>query len=99
MPVKETRVSREGRTIENIHRGEHAPFTMDSQRPIKKQKLELSDKDVDDSGSGDGSSISDHSAGNVKEENGFRINQEYARRFEHNKKREERHRREFSDWL
>ncbi|KAI9780201.1 MAG: KRRI-Interacting protein 1 [Peltula sp. TS41687] len=58
---------------------------MNTQRPTKKQKLELDDEDIDGSGDGDDSST---------EENGFRINQEYARRFEHNKKREERHRLE-----
>lgn len=71
---------------------------MDMQRPIKKQKLELDSEDVDDSESGDDAVTSGQLTGKVTGENGFRINQQYARRFEHNKKREERHRRESCGW-
>lgn len=62
-------------------------------RPAKKQKLELDDDDSegDTATSRDNPAGGDHTA-----ENGFRINEEYARRFEHNKKREERHRCESS---
>lgn len=51
-------------------------------RPAKKTKL------LDDS---DGDSDSDSEAGGVS----LKINEDYARRFEHNKKREEQHRRTF----
>jgi protein KRI1 len=54
---------------------------------INKQKL------LDDS---DTSSSEDESGGGAQlEEPGFKINEEYAKRFEHNKKREELQRREF----
>ena len=51
-------------------------------RPAKKTKL------LDDS---DGGSDSETEAGGVS----LKINEDYARRFEHNKKREEQHRRTF----
>jgi protein KRI1 len=43
----------------------------------------------------DSSSSEDESGGALLEEAGFKINEEYAKRFEHNKKREELHRCKF----
>lgn len=57
--------------------------------PVAETKANL----LDDS---DSASSSDDSEGGVKvelEEPGFSVNQEYAKRFEYNKKREERQRR------
>ena len=50
----------------------------------KAQLLDDSDSDSNDGGA----SIEDP---------GFTVNEDYARRFEHNKKREERHRREWNN--
>lgn len=50
--------------------------------PNKRKLLDDSDSDSDDAGATIGGS-------------GFKVNEEYARRFEHNKKREEKHRRTF----
>lgn len=51
-------------------------------KPNKRNLLDDSDSDSDDAGATIGGS-------------GFKVNEEYARRFEHNKKREEKHRRTF----
>ncbi|KAI9882821.1 MAG: hypothetical protein M1823_005434 [Watsoniomyces obsoletus] len=58
----------------------------------KKRKLMFDEDSSDDSS---GSSISDEEEANGEEEEpAFKVNEEYARRFEHNKKREEMHRLE-----
>lgn len=44
----------------------------------------------------DSDSSEDESVGGAPLESGFKINEEYAKRFEHNKKREELHRCKFS---
>lgn len=57
-------------------------FKINMEPPAKKPR-KLLDDDSSDSGDEDGGvSIGNHDAG-------FKINEEYARRFEHNKKREE----------
>ena len=68
-------------------------------RATKKLKSLL----TDDNGSGDEGNSSPHSVGILENrealssgENVFTVNQEYARRFEHNKKREELQRCEYS---
>jgi hypothetical protein len=43
----------------------------------------------------DSDSSEDESVGGAPLESGFKVNEEYAKRFEHNKKREELHRRKF----
>jgi protein KRI1 len=58
-----------------------------SERPAKKAKLLLSDDD----GSPSGSEVDGQNG--VKLDS-FQINEEFAKRFEHNKKREEQHRLE-----
>lgn len=50
----------------------------------------LLDDDISEDGTGSGTSEGDLS----ERQSQFKINEEYARRFEHNKKREELHRRE-----
>ncbi|CAH0028889.1 unnamed protein product [Clonostachys rhizophaga] len=54
---------------------------MGSSAPAKRKLLDDSDSDSDDGGA-------------QIQESGFKVNEEYARRFEHNKKREELHRLE-----
>jgi protein KRI1 len=49
----------------------------------KRKLLNDSDSDSDDGGA-------------ALEDNTFKVNEEYARRFEHNKKREERQRRKYA---
>ncbi|KAI9679748.1 MAG: KRRI-Interacting protein 1 [Caeruleum heppii] len=72
-----------------------AIFTESRARPAKKQKLML-----DDDGSSSGTNgLDDHASVSRDSVNGttgsaFQINEDYARRFEHNKKREEKHRLE-----
>lgn len=62
----------------------HAAATKDKPSSSNKRKLiDDSDSDSDDGGAAIGSA-------------GFKVNEEYARRFEHNKKREEKQRRTFS---
>lgn len=57
--------------------------------PAKKQKKQLLDDDSSDENELDGgTSLSNGDAG-------FKVNEEYARRFEHNKKREELQRRSY----
>lgn len=60
----------------------------------KKAKLEIKSNFLDDD------SDSDDSNGGAKlEEPEFKVNEEYAKRFEHNKKREELQKRMFYDTL
>lgn len=67
-------------------------FTME--RPAKKAKLELlSDSDESDNDTQQGVKLPVSSSGKSANE-GFKINSEYAKRFEHNKKREDLHRLE-----
>jgi protein KRI1 len=54
-------------------------MAFESTKPTKRKLLDDSDSDSDDGGA-------------AVEGSGFAVNQEYARRFEHNKKREERQR-------
>lgn len=54
-------------------------MAFESTKPAKRKLLDDSDSDSDDGGA-------------AIEDSGFAVNQDYARRFEHNKKREERQR-------
>ncbi|PTB61308.1 hypothetical protein BBK36DRAFT_1207819, partial [Trichoderma citrinoviride] len=62
-------------------RTSHAAIKDKPSNPNKRKLLDDSDSDSDDAGAAIGSS-------------GFKVNEEYARRFEHNKKREEKQRLE-----
>ena len=82
-----------------------SPPTAGSESPPKKVNL-LQDDDLSDSDSEKSESGKDTQQDDVLSAQGlgFSINQDYARRFEHNKKREELHRRtcspfEFLDLL
>lgn len=58
--------------------------------PSKKSRTLLDDDSSSDSGSESGGVRIDNN------DNGFKINEEYARRFEYNKKREERQQRMYA---
>ena len=80
-----------------VERGLRSPeSSLDPKRPTKKPKLDLGDENSESDRT---STISVEVAGNTIEKGVFRINDEYARRFEHNKKREELHRREYDNLL
>lgn len=63
-------------------RGDNPNLTKVEERPAKKAKL-LDDSDDDDDDNEDVGGVA------------LKVNEEYARRFEHNKKRAERHRCEY----
>lgn len=66
-------------------------------RPTKRLKALLEEDDTSDEEKSVSGNAGGEPAGNDASEsggNGFKVNQEFARRFEHNKKREELHRRE-----
>ncbi|KZF23523.1 hypothetical protein L228DRAFT_267520 [Xylona heveae TC161] len=65
----------------------------DNTRPTKRAKL-LDDDSSDNSDSEEAGGVILSKDDDDKDEAGFKINKEYARRFEHNKKREEMHRLE-----
>lgn len=62
-----------------------------SDRPAKKAKLMLDDSDNSDGSDSDG--LNGVSLSNDPKEVLLKVNEEYARRFEHNKKREEKQQR------
>lgn len=65
-------------------------------RPQKKAKALLEEDDIsmeDDSSASNAGGISLREKDYKANGTGFRVNEEFARRFEHNKKREELHRR------
>jgi protein KRI1 len=71
-----------------------AQAPVNGSKKFKKDTLEIKPKLLDDS---DSSSSEDESDGGAKlEDTGFKINQDYAKRFEHNKKREELQKRKCS---
>lgn len=72
----------------------HLP-AVDGNKKVKHEKNPQLKKPnlLDDSDSSSGEEESGGVA--LLEEPGFKINEEYAKRFEHNKKREELHRREY----
>jgi protein KRI1 len=66
--------------------------SLNGSKKVKHEVIKSKPKLLDDSDSS--SASEDESDGGAKlEDPGFKINQEYAKRFEHNKKREELHKR------
>jgi protein KRI1 len=62
------------------------------QDPGEQAKLTNTSNPLVDSDSESGSEDESEGGGALLEEHGFKINEDYAKRFEHNKKREELHR-------
>lgn len=62
------------------------------ERPSKRAKLLLDDDETSDSSSNAPGGVSINQRTNGKDNSGFRVNEEYARRFEHNQRRAEIHR-------
>ena len=74
--------------------GPHNASTLISEeRPSKRAKLLLDDDDeTSDSSSNAPGGVSVNQKVDGKDKSGFRVNEEYARRFEHNQRRAEIHR-------
>jgi protein KRI1 len=79
MPRKKSSQATNG-VKHSLEEEDSAPFNVPDERPAKKAKL-LDDSDGDED---------EEDIGGVS----LKVNEEYARRFEHNKKRAEKHRRE-----
>jgi protein KRI1 len=69
------------------------------QDQVKGNQTQKSSNILVDSGSEGGSDNESEAGGVLLDETGFTINEEYARRFEHNKKREELHRCKFVKFI
>lgn len=59
------------------------------ERPAKKARMLLDDSSDDDDSDGNTGGVTLENGTSTSEDAGFKINAEYARRFEYNKKREE----------
>ena len=94
--MAKTGLNRSPKVVNDIKRQN---FRDGSERPRKRLKALLEEDDT----SGEEKDVSDNATGvpvrNEESEpdgHGFRVNHEFAKRFEHNKKREEFHKREQS---
>ena len=83
-------VTRDGPSIRD---GRSSHSEINGQPPGRNILLE-EDMSEDDTGSDVGNGVSLNPEADYEVEPVFKVNEEYARRFEHNKKREELHRRE-----